>query len=100
SKRFIMKGLVVIWLTLLLPVSTMALTYEAARSDVNISRCQTILDNMFKNEQKKKSLRGGKYKQARKSLDMIYDKLQDYYSDYDCKMVRNKLDNSARKFGI
>ncbi|MFQ3323225.1 MAG: hypothetical protein ACI90U_001045, partial [Pseudomonadales bacterium] len=31
SKVFIMKGLVVIWLTLLLPVSTMARTYEAAR---------------------------------------------------------------------
>jgi|TARA_B110000902_G_scaffold267006_1_gene357494 hypothetical protein len=95
-----MKGLIVIWLTLLLPVSTMALTYEAARSDANISRCQTIQDNMFKNEQKKKSLRGGKNKEARKSLDRAYNKLQDYYSDYDCKMVRNKLDNSARKFGI
>jgi hypothetical protein len=55
---------------------------------------------MFKNEQKKKSLRGGKNKEARKSLDRAYNKLQDYYSDYDCKMVRNKLDNSARKFGI
>jgi hypothetical protein len=95
-----MKVLVVVILTMLFPVIAMAITYEEARSDANINRCQTIQDNMFKNEQKKRSLRGGKNKEARKSLDRAYDNLQDYYSDYDCKMVRSKLENSARKFGI
>jgi hypothetical protein len=81
-------------------VHSQALTYEEARSDSNISRCQTVQDNMYLNEQARQDLRGSSNESARKTLKRRYKTLQNDYSQYDCKMVRNKLENSARKFGV
>jgi hypothetical protein len=55
---------------------------------------------MYKNEQARQDARGSKYHSYRRSMKAKYKRLQDYYSNYDCKMVRNKLESSARKFGV
>jgi hypothetical protein len=94
-----MKGIFLV-LMMFVSSSVLALTYKETRSEANISRCQKIQDNMYKNEQARQDARGSKYHSYRRSMKVKYKRLQDYYSNYDCKMVRNKLESSARKFGV